>query len=118
MIDSLREVRETMDAVHKRMLDASRADYETLNGRIPGPGLFLELLMNDTFFAWLRPMSGLMAEIDEALDDPEGLDAERIARFRGRLESILLDQRYLHYLQTSPELVMDHAALRRALGRL
>jgi hypothetical protein len=115
---TLGAVREAMDAVHKQMLDASRADFELLNGPIAGPGQFLELLMGHPFFAWLRPMSGLMAEIDEAMDEPETLDALRVKGFRERLEAILLEPRYLHYLQISPDLVMDHAALRRALSRL
>jgi hypothetical protein len=63
-------------------------------------------------------MSGLMAEIDEAMDEPETLDRACIEVFRDRLEAFLLEPRYLHYLQTSPDLVMDHAALRRALAKL
>jgi len=105
-----------MDPIHKRLLEAARADYETVRGPIGGPARFLELLTNDPFFAWLRPMTRLMVEIDEALDEPEALDPPRVDAFRARLETLLLDPRYLHYLQLSPDLVIDHAALRRALA--
>lgn len=120
MSERLVEVREAMDAVHKQLLDSSRADFEALHGPIAGPGQFLELLMGHVFFDWLRPMSRLMAEMDEAMDEAEdeALDAATVEAFRRRLESLLLDERYLHYLQINADLVMDHAALRRALGRL
>jgi hypothetical protein len=116
--DPLREAREAMDSVHKGLLDAARADWESKRGPIAGPGQFLELLMNDPFFAWTRALSGLMAEIDEAIDAGEELGAERLASFRARAESILLDARYVQYLQNSADLVVEHAALRRALQRL
>jgi hypothetical protein len=118
MIERLTQVREAMDQVHRRLLDAARLDWETLRGPIGGPGAFLELLMSDPFFAWLRPMTRLMADIDEATDGEEPIDQKQIDLFRARVEAILLDERYLHYLQISPDLVMDHAALRRALGQM
>ena len=32
---------------------------------IPGPGEFLQLVINDPWFAWLRPITSLIADIDE-----------------------------------------------------
>jgi hypothetical protein len=107
-----------MEVVHKRLLHSARAEYEQKHGPIAGPGMFLELLMNDLHFAWLRPMSGLMAEIDEAMEEPETIDAGRRTAWRARLEAVMLDARYVQYLQDSADLVMDHAALRRALNVL
>ena len=34
---------------------------------MPSAMAFLQLLLNDPWFAWIRPMSGLAAQIDEAL---------------------------------------------------
>jgi hypothetical protein len=108
-----------MEVVHKRLLDLSRVDYERKHGPIGGAGHFLELLMSHVDFAWLRPLSGMMAEIDEAMDEePETIDAARKAAWKVRLEAVLLDARYVQYLQDSADLVVDHAALRRALNVL
>ena len=107
-----------MEVVHKHLMQAARADYEQRHGPVGGAGRFLELLMSDAHFAWLRPMSGLMAEIDEAMEEPEAIDAALLAVWRARLEALMLDARYVQYLQDSADLVVDHAALRRALNVL
>jgi hypothetical protein len=117
-VEQLVEVREALDGVHKRLLDATRADWETLRGPIAGPGQFLELLMADPFFAWLRPMSRLMADIDEATDADEPPTPEQVDLFVKRVQELLTHERYLHYLQISADLVIDHAALRRALSKI
>jgi hypothetical protein len=117
-LEQLGEVREALDGVHRRLLDATRADWETLRGPIAGPGQFLELLMGDPFFAWLRPMSRLMADIDEATDEEEPPTPEQIDLYVKRVQELLTHERYLHYLQISPDLVIDHAALRRALVKI
>src|SRR5580765_302445 len=53
--------------VHKAILEQERKRYEAAHGRIPSAMGFLQLLLNDEWFAWIRPMSGLAAQIDEAL---------------------------------------------------
>lgn len=57
--------------LHKTLLDAVRADYEREHGPVPGPGALLQLVTQDAAFAWLRPLSMLLVE----LDDPEVLAA-------------------------------------------
>jgi hypothetical protein len=117
MTQRLKDVREALEVVHRRLIEAARADWERQHGPVGGAGRMLDLLMNDPFFAWLRPMSKLMAEIDEALE-AESIEPARKVTFRARLEVLLLDERYLGYLQTQVDLVIEHAALRRALERL
>jgi hypothetical protein len=63
----LLELRQTLLALHKTLLDSERAAYELVYGPIPGPGAFLQLLISDNWFAWLRPITTLMVEIDETL---------------------------------------------------
>ena len=68
------EQREPLDALsrllldfHKVLLDWERANYEAKQGRIGSPGEFLGLVLDHAQFAWLRQLSGLIVEIDEAL---------------------------------------------------
>jgi hypothetical protein len=68
------EQREPLDALsrrlldfHKVLLDWERANYESEQGRIGSPGEFLGLVLDHAQFAWLRQLSGLIVEIDEAL---------------------------------------------------
>jgi hypothetical protein len=119
---ALAAVAEALRPLHKSLIDVTAAAYEKERGRIGGPNALFQLLVHDPYFAWLRPMSGLMAEIDEALDETEKpVDS---AHFRSRIEDLItagghqFSQRYLEVLQNEPDVVMAHAALRRAVGNL
>lgn len=62
----LRELRQTLLHLHKTLLDWQRAEYEQFHG-VMGPTQILNVIFNHEAFAWLRPMSGLIVAIDEAL---------------------------------------------------
>jgi len=63
----LKEVRGTLLNLHKALLDSERASYELIHGNVGSPAAFLQLLINDPWFAWLRPVTALVVQIDEAL---------------------------------------------------
>ena len=62
----LTELRNGLLRLHKILLESERALYEHDIERIPSAGRYLELVMNDPWFAWLRQLSGLVVLIDEA----------------------------------------------------
>ena len=62
----LRELRNALLHLHKTLIDWQRAEYELDHGPMPASQL-LQVIFNDQAFAWLRPMSGLIVAIDEAL---------------------------------------------------
>ena len=62
----LDNIRDLLLEQHKLLLDRERASYEKVKGPIPGPGPFLTLVLSDSHFAWLRQISTLIVEIDEA----------------------------------------------------
>lgn len=63
----LSELREKLLTLHKALLDSERTSYELTHGPIASPGAFLQLLINDARFAWLRPVTTLIVQIDETL---------------------------------------------------
>jgi hypothetical protein len=63
----LKEVRGTLLNLHKALLDSERASYELIHGNVASPAAFLQLLINDPWFAWLRSVTTLVVQIDEAL---------------------------------------------------
>lgn len=63
----LTEIRETLLTLHKALLDSERTAYEIVHGPISSPSAFLQLLINDNRFAWLRPITTLLVQIDETL---------------------------------------------------
>jgi len=71
--------------LHRRLLEAERVDLERYGGRLTGAE-FLQIASQSFRLAWLRPLSELIAAIDEALDadgtepaaetpEPEGEEA-------------------------------------------
>ena len=76
--------------LHKNLLDLERAAYERDVARIQGPGQFLDLVLNDPWFQWLRELSQFVVMVDETLDleEPAGdADADRLIAQARRLIS-------------------------------
>ncbi len=63
--DRLKEVRMGLLRLHKALIDAERAEVERRNGPMSN-GHFLQMLIQDEGFAWLRPFSELIVQMDEA----------------------------------------------------
>ena len=77
----LHTAREALLLLHKSLLDVERTRYERSKGPIANSYRFLQLVIADPWFAWLRPMSELIVAIDAALMSRTTVppaDAERL----------------------------------------
>jgi hypothetical protein len=109
--------------LHKALLDDERVSYERVHGRISSNGAFLQLVLEDAWFAWLRPLSQVMAKLDELGETdelPDGPDAATIlASIRTLLtpseEGTGFGRHYYEALQREPDVVLAHAAVRMLL---
>jgi hypothetical protein len=123
----LDELRPHLLEVHRRLLEAERADMERFRGaRISGAEL-LEIATGSMRLAWLAPLSELIVAIDEAVDEAaaEGEEppAEAAAALRDRARELFappspesaFGRRYLTMLQVHPAVVVAHGALVQAL---
>lgn len=72
----LGEVRRALLKLHKALLDDERIQYERVRGRVESSGALLQLILHDEWFAYLRPLSALVAQIDELLDADEATERE------------------------------------------
>jgi hypothetical protein len=119
----LRQVRELLLEQHKLLLDRERDAYEKANGPIGGPSAWLKLVLEDAHFAWLKDVSSLIVEIDEALSrrstaDQPVADAitERVRELmRPREHGSDFQVRYYNALQASPDVVVLHSRIEKAL---
>ncbi|MCA0376724.1 MAG: hypothetical protein LCH84_13815 [Gemmatimonadetes bacterium] len=85
-LQRLEQLRRALLAVHRALLDAERIRYEAVHGRIPNNSVFLQLVINDNWFEWLRPMAELVLLIDERTSDkeqPVGADEAAVLFERG-----------------------------------
>ncbi|MEO6589374.1 MAG: hypothetical protein ABIP06_08720 [Pyrinomonadaceae bacterium] len=64
---NLRKLSKAMLNLHKTLLDAAKAEYETKNGVIASVSHYFQLVVDDPHFAWLRKISSLVALIDESV---------------------------------------------------
>ena len=121
--ERLRELRLALLNLHKVLLDDARAAYEMDRGRVGSNATLLQLVINDPWFAWLLPLSGIVVRLDETLnaDVPatEG-DAAVLLEQVGRLLSPagggdVFAQRYYEALQRQPAVIVAHAEVRRIL---
>jgi hypothetical protein len=121
----LADARRALLRLHKTLLEAERASYERGRGGVGGSGEFLQLVVNDPWFAWLRPVSELVVHMDELLEPAqEATEGEALAAL-GQAASLVrppdgggeFGRRYREALQMSPDAVLAHAALSKLLPR-
>ncbi len=122
--EHLRNVRTVLLRLHKTLLDFEREAYERKHGKIGNSYEFLNLAMQNPWFAWLRHLSELIVEMDEFLDAREpGSESTAIALIEQ--SRILLtptesgnefQRKYFASVQQSPEVVLAHSEFARLLG--
>jgi hypothetical protein len=120
----LRSARDLLLKLHKGMIDHERGIYEGINGPV-NAGQFLNLLLDNADFAWLRRFSSLIVEIDETFDTKEAIDETLIDELIKRVrELVTLDEAEDYYrnkyeaaLQQSVELVGIHGELKALLRK-
>ena len=121
MLDKLRDL---LVQQHKFLLDREKAAYEKVYGPIGGPGPFLQLVIGDPYFAWLREISAVVGEIDEALSrrskagQPEADALVAVTRelMRPREAGTDFQARYYAAVQESPDVVILQCKIEQLLG--
>lgn len=106
--------------LHRAILDDEREEYERRNGRVT-PAKFLEALTTQAEFRWLKPMTALILHLDDLLDAGP-TEADRVDAMK-RIKDLLrpdengseFQRRYADALQHSPEILVAHGAVMRAL---
>lgn len=76
-VEKLKSARSLLLRLHKALLDQERESYERLNGAINAVQ-FLNLLIEDEGFSWLRKYSTLIVEIDEMFELDDGISNEMV----------------------------------------
>ena len=130
MVELRARVKQTRDGLlrlHKSLLDSERAAYERDVARITSTGQYLQLVLEDPWFQWLRELSQLVVLIDEALAEktPPASDAE-LERLLSQAEAIVVPdeagegfaRRYFEVLQRDPAAVLAHRDMLKVMSDL
>lgn len=121
---SLIDLRNRLLLLHKTLLDDERHIYERVHGRIPSPGAFLQLLISDSWFAWLRPVTAVVVEIDEMLASQEPAGEESMRQLLERARRLLiateegngLGKGYFDALQRNPNVAVLHGEVMKVFA--
>jgi hypothetical protein len=111
---------------HKSLLDAERAAYERDVARIASTGQYLQLVLDDPWFAWLREISQLIVIVDETLAQKEPATPADAARLIAKARELLLPsesgcefaRRYHQAMQRDPAAVLAHGQMMRVFAEL
>lgn len=120
----LQELRDALLELHKALIDSERAVYEATVGPIQSPHHFFQLVTNDPWFAWLRPVSQLIVAMDEALDAEEPLTSDSVDALMNESVFLLIPverggefgERYVAALQRDPRVILTHAKVAKRIG--
>lgn len=109
--------------LHKVLLEMERINYEKIHGQVKS-GELLQLVLNHPQFNWLRMISMLVVEIDEALDGDEPVTVNDVENLisQARLlfaspENEEFKTRYQAALQREPDVVMAHSVVMQLLRK-
>ena len=122
----LTDLRNGLLKLHKTLLDSERAVYERDVARINSPGHYLELVLNDPWFAWLHELSKFIVLVDETLDfddPPTPADANRlIAQARDLVtpaeNGASFARSYFEAMQRDPAVVLAHRDMMRVFAAI
>ena len=122
MRESLRELSRHLLPLHRALIESARAEYAAMVAPVSGPGHLLQLLNDDPFFAWLKPLTSLIVDIDEMARvdfTPADFDAiaARVDRLFGNTADPEFAGHYVPVLQRDVDVAIAHAALRQILAR-
>ncbi len=111
----LEAARNDLLRVHRALLAAERIRYEKVRGRVANNSAFLQLVIADPWFDWLRPMAQLVLMIDERTSDKKSILGTAEARalldrakglLRADAEGDAFQRLFFDAVQASPELAV------------
>jgi hypothetical protein len=122
--ERLRDARNVLLKLHKSLVDHERAIWEGINGAAT-PGQFLNVLLEDKDFAWLRKFSTLIVDIDEMFAQKDGYAADAVDLHLEKLRQLISMQdedeefkaKYQAALQQDLDAAGSQGDLRSLLGR-
>ena len=120
---ALRQASKVLIPLHRALIEAARSDYSFAYEPVDQPTHLLRLVNDHPFFAWLKPITSLIVDIDElARRDFELTEATAIADRIDRMFGPTPDQefasRYIPILQRDVDVAIGHAEVRKASAAL
>ena len=109
--------------LHRALIDFASAEYSVAVAPVSGPNHLLQLLQDDAYFAWLKPLTTLIVDLDSmARTDFEQPEVEAMVK---RIESMFgtnakseFADRYVPIMQRDVDVAIAHAAIVQLVRKL
>lgn len=119
----LKDSRLELLRLHKLLVDIERGEYEVINGHVSSRQ-FLNLLLNEDGFQWLRKFSTLIVDIDEMLDLDDGFSSEMTEKHLTAMKEIVelksaddvFNKKYQEFLKSQPEIRKKNEEIKSMLS--
>src|SRR4051812_20982015 len=123
-VEKLKNARDLLLKLHKSMIDLEREMHEGIHGKL-NSSEFLNLLLEDEDFAWLRQFSMLIVEIDEMFAQKEAVSVEMIDANLAKVKQLVdmtepdeyFRAKYQFALQRDPNAAGLQSQLKAVLGK-
>ena len=123
-LQRLGQVRFALLRLHKALLEGERVGYEQEHGRLRSNTEFFQLVLEDDWFSWLRPISQFIVQIDEALSAKEPITRDQADELLAQTRQLMhpsetgstLEQNYYRAIQRDPDIAFIHAELANMLA--
>ena len=124
--ERLIDLRNGLLKLHKTLLESERMTYERDVARITSPKQFLDLVLNDPWFGWLRDLSQFIVLIDETLDFEEPATMAEADRLIAQARDLVAPSEngsafarsYFEAIQRDPNVVLAHRDMMRVFATL
>ena len=114
-----------MARVHKMLIESEIEKHEKINQVTLNPAARLQALLTAPEFAWLRPLSQLMAAVDEVYFQKEAIKSEQMTLLKKEIEELLLQPainefstKYRTLVGVVPDLIIQHGHLKQAVKQM
>jgi hypothetical protein len=123
----LKSLRDGLLHLHKSLLELVRSAYERDVAKITSTGQYLNLVLDDPAFLWLRELSAFIVMIDEALaqkkpplaeEDAERLIVQARALLSPSEDGIGFARGYFEIMQRDAAAVLAHRDMLKVMNSL
>ena len=122
----LQKVQSALMQVHRNLIGSLKSDREQILGHSISPVDWLQMMITQAEYAWLKTLSGLMADFDALIDNHEVTEKElQIAQqelgklfLRSSIHADDFHSKYTQALRRDSELMLYHGQLRHLILNL
>lgn len=123
---TLRQVRSVMLSLHKTLMDSEKLAYEQQFGTIQSKGQYLQLVMGDPWFSWLREYSQFIVKVDESFSPKQQFTLEQAMTLLSEAKQLLSEsadgsdreKKYHGAIQRDPAIAKMHGELMTLINQV